>query len=186
MIRNLILIGILLATVVIRAEETNRIIDIKTLMSVPEKRHAALVLNAITKNDSTPDISTKRRNYYDALKQMAQELRDHYYWHDEYPTNVFVGIEDRADVLVAAQYPLSKATGSSYVDLLRDSYRIDMAEETIHFMTKAIFERFKDGDVRPAGKSAPTFLDWNKQWANAGKVPNGPNQNLAPIIVDNK
>jgi hypothetical protein len=59
MIRNLILIGILLATVEVRAEKANGIIEIETLMSVPEKRHAALVLYAITTNDSTPDISTK-------------------------------------------------------------------------------------------------------------------------------
>jgi hypothetical protein len=97
---------------------------------------------------------------------------------------VFAGIEDRADVLVAAQYPLSMATGSSYVDLLRNSYRIDMGEETIRFMAKVIFKRFQDGDVHPAEKPAPTFPNWNKQWKKAGEVSNGPNQNLASIVIN--
>jgi hypothetical protein len=48
-------------------------------------------------------------------------------------------------------------------------------------MAKAIFDSFKDGDVRPAGKSAPTFSEWEKKWKKAGKVKDGPNQDLAPL-----
>jgi hypothetical protein len=182
MIRIIILICFLITTNIIRAEDTNSTIEIKTLMSVPEKRHAALVLYAVTGDDSTADISTKRENYYNALKQIAQGLRDRYCWHDEYPTNVFAGIEDHADVLVAAKYPISKTTGASYVDYLKDSYRIKMAEETISFMAKAIFNRLKDSDIKIADKSVPSFGNWNKEWEAAGNIPNGPNKNLAPIV----
>jgi hypothetical protein len=181
MTRFLILIGFLFTAFVIRAEDTNTTIEIKTLMSVPEKRHNALVLFAITGDDSSPDICRKRENYYNNLKQIAHELRVKYYWHDEYPTNEFAGIEERAGALVAAYYPLSTSTGCSYVDYLRESYRIQMAEETISFMAKAIFERFKDGDVHVADKSIPSFANWNKQWKKAGKVKDGPNQYLAPL-----
>jgi hypothetical protein len=181
MIRILILTSLLITTNIVWAEDTNDTIEIKTLMSVPEKRHNALVLYRITGDDSSPDIYAKQENYYNALKQIAHELRVKYYWLDGFPTNEFAGIDERVDVLVAANYPLCKGAGCSYVDYLQESYRIQMAEETISFMAKAIFERFKDGDVHPAGESAPTFSNWNKQWNKAGKVPNGPNQNLAPV-----
>ena len=175
--------GLLLTMVLSRAKDTNTTIEIKTLMSVPDKRHSALILYAITDRDSSPDIYTKRENYYQTLKQIAHELRVNYYWHDQYPTNEFAGIEERADALVAAYYPLSKTTGNSYVGSLRESYRIQMAEETISFMAKAIFERFKDGDVHPADKSVPTFANWEKQWKKAGKVKDGPNdQDFTPLI----
>src|ERR1035437_6453721 len=104
MIRIFILIGLLITTNIIWAADTNNTIEIKTLMSVPEKRHTAAVLYAITDNDSSPDICRKRENYYNALKQIAHELRVKYYWHEEYSTNEFAGIEERADVLVAAYY----------------------------------------------------------------------------------
>jgi len=181
MIRVLILISLLITSNIVWAEDTNSTIEIKTLMSVPEKRHNALVLYTITGDDSTPDISTKRENYYNALKQIAHELLVKYYWLDGFPTNEFAGIDERADVLAYANYPLCKGAGCSGWDYLRESYRIQMAEETICFMAKAIFERFKDGDVHPAGKSVPAFSNWNKQWKKAGKVKDGPNQNLAPL-----
>jgi hypothetical protein len=178
MIRNFIIITFLFATFTLCAQETHPV-DLKLLMALPERRHAELILDSITANDSTPDISRKRENYYNSLKQIAQELRQHYYWHDEFPTNVFAGIEERANVLVATDYPLSNATGSSYVDFLTESYRIQMAEQTVSFMAKAILGRFKDDDLKT--QPAPNFSEWNQQWKKAGKVPNGPNQNLAPI-----
>jgi hypothetical protein len=181
MTRIIILMGLLLTTVVSRAGDTNTAIETKTLMSVPEQRHNALVLYAITDNDGSPDIYAKRESYYQALKQIAPELRVKYYWLDGFPTNEFAGIDERADVLVDANYPLSKTGGCSYEGYLQESYRIQMAEETISFMAKAIFDRFKDGDVHPAGKSVPAFSDWNKQWKKDGKVKDGPNQDLAPL-----
>jgi hypothetical protein len=178
MIRNFILITFLFATFTLYAQKTPPV-DLKLLMSLPEKRHAELILDSITGDDSSPDISRKRENYYESLKQVAQELRKQYYWHDKFPTNVFAGIEERADVLVASYYPLSNATGCAYVNFLTDSYRVQMAEQTVSFMAKAILSRFKDDDLKT--QPAPSFSEWNKQWKKAGKVPNGPNQNLAPI-----
>jgi hypothetical protein len=178
MIRSLIFITLLFVTSAIFAKETATV-NLKLLMSIPEKRHAELILDSITADDSSPDISRKREKYYDSLKQIAQDLRQQYYWHDEFPTNVFAGIEDRAQVLVASKYPLSNVTGCTYVDFLTDSYRIQMAEQTVSFMAKSILGRFKDDDFKE--QSAPSFFQWNKQWKKAGKVPNGPNQNLAPM-----
>src|SRR5256885_1977945 len=120
-----------LSTIEIGHADTNVTVSIKTLVGIPEKRHAALILFAITGHDSSPDITAKREKYYDALKSLTQDLRNEYYWHDEYPTNVFAGIEERADALVAANYPMSASTGASFVDSLTERYRIQMAEETI-------------------------------------------------------
>jgi hypothetical protein len=175
MIRILILAGLLLTTNIVWAEDTNSTSEIKTLMSIPEKRHNALVLFTITGDDCSPDIYAKRENYYKALKQIAHELRVKYYWLDGFPTNEFAGIDERADVLVHANYPLSKIGGCSYEGSLQENYRIQMAEETISLMAKAILDRLKDGDVKIADKSIPTFENWNKQWTAAGNIPNGPN-----------
>jgi hypothetical protein len=178
MIRTLIFIIFLFINFTILAEETAPV-SLKLLMSIPEKRHAELVLDSITVSDCSSDISSKREKYYDFLKQIAQSLRQQYYWHDEFPTNVFAGIEDRTQVLVASYYPLSNVTGCTFVDFLTNSYRIQMAEQTIRFMAKSILARFKDDDFKE--QPAPSFSHWNRQWKKAGKVPDGPNQNLVPL-----
>ena len=150
-------------------------IRLSALAQIPRERHTALVTNAITPHDSSPDISRKRRAYFTALKRLAEKLRKQNYWHDDFPSNVFAGIEERAAVLVATHYPASPGTGCSYVDMLRENYMNQMAEETIVSMAQQICIRSGDSDIRVLGQpSALDFDDWQQKWVSAGAVMGAP------------
>ena len=148
--------------------------DFALLAQVPEKRHSAIVSNTITEFDSTPVISHKRKAYYAALKKIAGEMKNQYYFHDEFPENVFAGIEERATVLVATQYPLSPTTGNSYYAMLHDNYMNQMAEEIILSMAEAIF--LAKDRYRAVNPQSPRldFCNWKKNWDSAAEVENAP------------
>jgi hypothetical protein len=149
----------------------NILVKLGPLAGATEKRHAALVLYAETCHDSTPALSHKRNAYYAALRLIAEELRVEYFWHDEFPGDVFAGIESRALALVATHYPLSGGTGCSYVDMLRENYMNAMAEEMIVSMAAAICETVKNSNITVTGKPARLeFSGWKKKWDLAAKV----------------
>jgi len=182
--RPLLLVLLLPLASTLMADANKIDLDLSTLATLPERRHATLVLNAFTGGDNTPEISNKRRAYYAALKVMAEEIRRQYYFHDQFPADVFVGIEDRADVLVATNYAASPTTGCSYVDMLRENYMNQMAEEVIVSMASAIFVRATEKDIRVIGSSPITeFREWNEKWVAAGAVDGGPNPEQEPRIT---
>lgn len=157
------------------AAEDKTVLRLATLADIPRERRAALISNAITDNDSTAAISAKRQAYFAALKQLAEQLRKEYYWHREFPSNVFAGIDQRADALVAMQYPASPTTGASYVDMLRENYMNEMAEDTVVSMAREICLRAKESDVHIFGKpSVMSFREWRRAWVLAGNVKGGP------------
>jgi hypothetical protein len=169
------LLSIFLLVTVSAAAEDKIVLKLTTLAAIPRERQAALLSNAITGHDSTPDISTKRRAYFAALKALAEKLRKEYYWHQEFPPNVFAGLEQRAEVLVAAHYPASSTTGASYMDMLREDYMNEMAEEVVVSMAREICARTKDSDVQVVGKpSAIGFQQWERDWILAGDVKGAP------------
>ena len=157
-------------------------VSLKPLVEIPARRHAAFVLYAITNRDSSPAVSHKRRSYYAALKFIAEGIKEEYFWHDDFPADVFAGIEDRAAVLVATQYPLSPTTGCSYVDMLREIYMNTMAEEVVLSMAQAICVRCKEKDVeiRDQPKTL-NFQDWKKDWESAAYIDGSVSQ-LVPGI----
>jgi hypothetical protein len=151
------------------------LVSLESLIKIPEKRHAALVLYAITNRDSSPAISEKRRAYYGALKRIAEEIKERYFWHNQFPVDVFAGIEDRAAVLVATQYPLSSTTGCSYVDMLRENYMNTMAEEIIVSMAEAICTASREKNIAIQDKPRTLdFSEWKKSWDSAGTVAGSP------------
>ena len=156
------------------AEDTI-VLKLATLADIPRERRAALISNAITDHDSTSAISAKRQAYFAALNRLAEKLRKEYYWHGEFHSNVFAGIEQRADALVAIRYPASPTTGSSYVDMLRGSYMNEMAEDILVSMARELCRRAKDPDVQIIGNpSALRFQQWEKDWIVAGNVKGAP------------
>ena len=161
-----ILVQIILACVTLSAAAEDKIpLKLATLAGIPHERHTAVIANAITEHDRSADISAKRKAYFNALERMAEKLRKEYYWHNEFPTNVFAGIEQRADALVAVHYPASATTGASYVDMLRESYMNEMAEETVVSIAREICVRAKESDVQVVGK--PVTLQF-RQWEMTG------------------
>jgi hypothetical protein len=163
-------IGVIIFLGCLRTGAQEITIELRTLAKIPEKRHAALVLYAIIDGDGSPEISNKRLAYYAALRLLAEEIRNNYYWHKEFPEDIFAGIESRAAVLTAAHYPASASMGCSAVDAFREDHMNTMAEELIVSMARAIFERAREPDVKIVGE-APTkdFSEWQRRWANAVK-----------------
>jgi len=153
-------------------------IDLSHVNRLPSVRAQAIAANALTDVDSTPEIGRKREAYFLALRAMAEDLRSRYYQHDEFPADVFVGIDERVRVLIASQYPMSPTTGASYVGFLRDSFRIQLAEETICTMVEAILSRAGDVDVRIESEGTESFADWQRRWKKVGENKDGPNQAL--------
>ena len=150
-------------------------IKLATLARIPRERQVALIRNAITSEDSSSAISLKRQAYYTALRRLAESLKNEYYWHNEFPTDVFAGIDQRAEALVAVHYPATPTTGASYVDELRDSYRNAMAEELVVSMARQICTRTKESDVQIVGQ--PLMMDfrqWEKNWKSAGDIKGAP------------
>lgn len=122
------LIFLLGACATLAAEAPRVNLDASILAQIPAKRHAALILFAITDRDSTPAISEKKAKYVDALKALILDLRSAYYWHAEFPKNIDEAIVKRAVDLAGLHYPASPTTGASgYADLVQ-SYTIRMYE----------------------------------------------------------
>jgi hypothetical protein len=169
------LLSIICLCAVSAAAQDKTILKLATLADIPRERRAALISNAITGHDSTSAISTKRQAYFAALKRLAEKLRKEYYWHGEFPSNVFAGIDQRVDVLVAIHYPASPTTGASYIDMLRDSYMNEMAEDIVVSMAREICVRAERSDVQIIGKpSAMRFQQWEQDWILASNVKGAP------------
>jgi hypothetical protein len=169
------LLSIICLVALSAAAEDKIVLNLTTLADIPRERQAALISNAITADDSTSAISAKRQAYFAALKRLAEKLRKEYYWHREFPSDVFAGIDQRADALVAIHYPAAPTTGASYVDMLRDTYMNEMAEDIVVSMAREICVRAKESDVQIIGKpSAMRFQQWQQEWLLAGSVKGAP------------
>ena len=157
-------------------------LDSSVLAEIPKKRHAALILFAITGRDSTPEIGEKKAKYIETLKGLIQELRSTYYWHSEFPKDIDQAIERQAIYLAGLHYPASPTTGASYYGDLVQSYTIALYENEIVTIGYAVSERFHEKDVVVHGDT-PKFTVWKQAWDAAGAVENGPNQRPEPMAV---
>lgn len=158
------------------AESERTKLDASVLAGIPAKRHAALVLFAISGQDSTPSIGEKKEKYTAALKVLIQDLRTTYYWHSEFPKDLDDTVEKRALYLAGLHYPASPTTGASYYRDLVQSYAVRLYEEELVTIAYAVAERFREPDVVIVRGEALSFAAWKKAWDDAGDVKNGPNQ----------
>ena len=157
-------------------------LDASVLADIPAKRHAALVLFAITDRDSTPAISEKTGNYTTALKAMIQDLRSTYYWHSEFPKDLNETVEKRAIYLAGLHYPASPTTGASYYGGLIQSYIVRLYEEELVTIAYAVTKRFGEQDIEVVQGEVQSFAYWRKAWDDAGNVKDGPNHFPLPTL----
>lgn len=104
------------------------VVNLTLLASLPNRKRAIAALCEPTDRDSTPAVFRKRMEYYKTLKSYVMQLRQTYYCHDEFPTNIFDGIEQHSDVLVGIEYPFYPSTGCSGYSSLWIDTRIDLCE----------------------------------------------------------
>jgi hypothetical protein len=174
----------LLGACVAGAGESERIkLDASVLADIPAKRHAALLLFAVTERDSTPEISEKMADYTSALKTLIQDLRRTYYWHSEFPEGLDETVQKRAYYLAGLHYPASPTTGASYYGSLIQRYTIRLYEDELVTIAYAVTKRFHDSDVVIVRGNAQSFASWKKEWDDAGDVNGGPNQAPEPTAT---
>ncbi|MEZ0216212.1 MAG: hypothetical protein ACAH89_03705 [Rariglobus sp.] len=181
MIRLLIVL-LFLSSVAHAADEDSIKIDVRLLQSLPEKRHAALLISSITDRDSSPDIHQKELLYIDTLKRLLGDLLHTYYWHSEFPNKIDEAIEARAIYLAGLNYPASGTTGCTAYDGFVRRYTISMYEEEIVLAAQAISRRLTDADIVTLGESK-SFKEWKIDWDQAAKIKTEPNQAPEPTTL---
>jgi hypothetical protein len=140
------------------------VVDLALLESLPARRRAAAAVCEPTDKDSTPAILEKEIKYYETLKSYVTLLRQTYYRHNEFPTNMCEGIEEHAIVLAGIEYPLYHSTGCSAYDSLWIHQRIRMTDDLIVRMARSITEAALGQDVMVARNVQITFAVWKQEW----------------------
>jgi hypothetical protein len=139
------------------------------LDGLPSQRAQAFRKAQGTSADSTADIHRKSEAYYSALKKFIQGLRRRYYYHTEWPHDLFAGLEAHAVVLTGIEYPLS-ATGASGYDGILIRTKIRLAAEIISAMSKAIYSEAYWNTIanKPSKKGTDLYQNWLKRWNESG------------------
>jgi hypothetical protein len=135
--------------------------------ALPSQRLVALMNTRPIGSDSTADIYEKNQAYYSTLTNMIKGICLHYYFHNDFPLDLFAGLEQHAIVLAGVQYPLSASTGCSGYSALLVQNRINLAEGVICQMVQAIYESaYWDTEARPGAskRGEKLYRAWLKQW----------------------
>jgi|GEM_PF-4129129 hypothetical protein len=135
--------------------------------ALPSQRVVALKNAQPTGDDSTEDIYNKSQAYFSTLTNIIQGICSHYYFHKDFPTDLFAGLEQHAIVLAGVQYPLSASTGSSGYSALLIQNRIKLAEDLICQMVQAIYESaYWNTGAQPGASKRGEMLYhvWLKKW----------------------
>lgn len=159
-----------------RAAAEQITLDARLIAQIPSERKAALQLLVISGRDGSPAIAQKKADYIAALRGMVRRLIAAYYLHPEFPNGIDAMIEQRAIFEAGLWYPGSASTGATFYGDLVLRYQIQMYEEELVTIARALCKRFTERDVAVVGISAPAFGAWKKEWDEAGRIENGPNQ----------
>lgn len=140
------------------------VVDLSLLESLPARRRAAAAVCEPTDRDGVPAILEKEIEYYETLKSYVTLLRQTYYCHDDFPTNMCEGIEEHAIVLAGIEYPFYPSTGCSAYDSLWIRQRIRMTDDLIVRMARSITEAASGQDVVVTGNVQIGFTAWKQKW----------------------
>lgn len=145
-------------------QDNKVVVDLTLIESLPARKSAAAALCQPTDKDSTPVIFEKEMKYYETLKSYVTLLRQTYYLHDHFPTNMCEGIEEHATVLAGIEYPFHPSTGSSAYDGLCIRQGIRMTDDLIVRMARSIVEATARQGVIVTGNKQIDFTAWKQEW----------------------
>jgi hypothetical protein len=107
--------------------------------------------------------------YFDTLKELINELRAAYYFHDDFPKDLWQGVDDLALYQTAIIYPFYPTSGCSYFSATYARNNIAIAEQLIKDMAENICKAAQEKGVIVKGKSL-SFTHWELEYD--GRLPN--------------